>query len=216
MELVFVSSETRLEEGMTDVDVDLSSVSVGDSNGLTLLKEPTFLQKINLFTQLDRQSTTNFVIVPVFVLFYWRGTWLLCDAYFPVDTKISGWWSIVIGYGGLVILAVYEWLYGSIFCKSSPSTTTQFDPFMKSLVSRTRTYIVGFLVVNSWRGLWLLQEVYLYPSHPIASAWISHGIGTAVLVLFLHLQSILAPPVLLAPDNDLSFSDYSCCVKHKV
>lgn len=143
-----------------------------------------------------------------FDLFYRGRTWLLCDAYLVGDNKTSGMQSLIIGYGGFLLLAALEWLYGFSGLADAESASLCMK-IVKSISGRFRSYLVGFLVINSWRGFWLLQE-YIYPSNPITSAWISHAIGVLVLVDCLHLQSISAPPVLVAPDNDQNSSDSNC------
>ena len=152
-----------------------------------------------------------FIIVPVFVLFYWRGTWILVDIYTKkISLEWSGWISMLIGYGGLILFWLFEtYVYKGIL-GHSPTQNTTFEVLQSSdtvtnkvflLLSRLRTYWLGFLVVNCWRGLWLLQDVHLLPSNPLWSAWTSHSLGALVLVLFIHLNSILAPPVLYTHDD---------------
>lgn len=72
-------------------------------------------------------------------------------------------------------------------------------------------YVLGFLVVNCWRGVWLLQDVYILPADSNAtddeagtarqhSAWVSHFVGAGVLAATAHLKSVLAPPGVQAND----------------
>mmetsp|Transcript_14263 Transcript_14263/g.23725 ORF Transcript_14263/g.23725 Transcript_14263/m.23725 type:complete len:312 (-) Transcript_14263:1024-1959(-) len=232
-----------------------------------------------------------YTVVPIFVLFYWRGTWILCDVYVPANNlEDAGWWAILIGYGGLLVFAAIDYgiyLYvpnvkntvhshsyysqqgASMVCNDvdddndadvelgattgtgtvtieakndiSGSSTTSINCIDKAaaakvpptsscsfalsayscfvydciyqrklgvweiaiaLGTRLRTYILAFLAVNCWRGLWLLQDAYLLPSDLTLSAWTSHLLGCFVLLIVCHFQSSLAPPVTIAHDRD--------------
>lgn len=42
--------------------------------------------------------------------------------------------------------------------------------------------IIGFAVVSFWRGVWGLQDVYLFPNNYQLSLWISVIVGTIILI----------------------------------
>ena len=69
-------------------------------------------------------------------------------------------------------------------------------------------YIVAFLGVNCWRGIWLLQEVYLLEDDKKSSAWISHVLGAILLYILLHFQSTFAAPLLVLSEYD---NEYKPC-----
>jgi hypothetical protein len=155
-----------------------------------------------------------YLIVPTFTLFYWRGTWLLCEHYiFPNHLVRSGWGSLAIGYGGLALffLCQYYGLVGHLYHEMVlPLPKKQFLLYC----SRIESYFVGFFVVNAWRGLWLLQDIYLVPSDPTLSFWISHVLGVVVLIICQHFKSVYAPPAVYFTDTEfectrLKFLTYS-------
>ena len=49
----------------------------------------------------------------------------------------------------------------------------------------------GPLTILYWRGTWALLDLYLYPEHPKTSAWVSTGVGVAILVLVWFLEGFL-------------------------
>jgi hypothetical protein len=153
-----------------------------------------------------------YAFVPVFTLFFWRGTWLLCDHYFYRDNlTASAWCSLVVGYVGSALF--FAWQYCWHYSKykklvdinmCSVSCTKDVTAIVFLLLTRLETYIVGFFTVNSWRGIWLLQDVYLLAARPLLSAWVSHTIGTVCLILLCRFKSVYAPPVVSLTDNDFS------------
>jgi hypothetical protein len=75
--------------------------------------------------------------------------------------------------------------------------------FMKTyLFNNIKTYYFGFLVVNTWRGLWYCQDLYIvFPNTPILSPWVSHIGGIVMLMALSHFQSVLGPPHSHMPDE---------------
>jgi hypothetical protein len=166
----------------------------------------------------QRQQTYHelflYLLVPVFTLFYWRGTWILLDHYlFPSSAMLSGWTSLTIGYGGLGLFFITQYygitghLYHELFPSHDHQRTFQ---FLLLLLSRIESYIIGFFVVNSWRGIWVLQDVYLLPSQPLLSPWLSHLIGTLMLFLLQHFKSVYAPPVVYFQDQEYQCTRLNC------
>jgi hypothetical protein len=154
---------------------------------------------------LDSRCWTDlitYLIVPTFTLFYWRGTWMLCEVYiFPNNATHMAWSSLAIGYGGLGLFFIFQYygLVGHIYDELIlPFPKKQFLLYC----SRVESYFVGFCVVNAWRGLWLLQDLYLIPSDPTLSFWISHLLGVLVLIIFQHFKSVYAPPVVYFTDSE--------------
>jgi len=155
-----------------------------------------------------------YVTVPVFTLFYWRGTWNLCDQYFyPNDLKASAWLSLAVGYIGAAIFFTWQYCFYNTALKKLFDLTireTGIVSMLLLLMGRVETYVVAYFVVNAWRGLWLLQEVYLITEHPLLSAWVSHIIGAVCLMLLGHMQSVFAPPIIMLPDSDTTAIRLKC------
>ena len=151
-----------------------------------------------------------YVTVPVFTLFYWRGTWQICDHYFfSDDLEASAWCSLLVGYCGFGIFYVWQYLWVNSEYRRMPMFDLTRTPDTKDVqyiivatLTRIETYIIGFLTVNCWRGIWLLQDVYLLTTNLVLSSWVSHIIGTIMLVFLLHLKSVYAPPVVYMRDKD--------------
>lgn len=156
-----------------------------------------------------------YLIVPTFTLFYWRGTWLLCDHYlYPNSTTSSGLASLIIGYVGLFLffLMQYAGYIGHDYSSLIPSKSTQLCSNHSFLFYLTyfESYYIAFCVVNSWRGLWLLQDVYLMPSQPVLSSWISHLLGVIILIIFHHFKSVYAPPAVYFTDYEFQCTRLNC------
>lgn len=63
------------------------------------------------------------------------------------------------------------------------------------VVNNLKTYYLGFVVVNAWRGLWFCQDLYVvFPDVPRLSPWVSHLGGILLLLALSHFQSVLGPP----------------------
>ena len=53
------------------------------------------------------------------------------------------------------------------------------------------TLLLGFAVVNFWRGIWGLMDIYLFPSNQILSFTISVIIGIIIVYSIKHQLKIL-------------------------
>lgn len=144
----------------------------------------------------------RYSLVPVFVLFFWRGVWELMDIYvYPNNMKHSAWGSIVLGYGGLIPV-FFQYINGNISLQSLLKIDTGRKVSLFLLVEQLYSIYVSVCVLNAWRGLWYLQVVYLIPSDQESSAWTSALVGTGMLILLQHFRSTFAPPYMLLRDSD--------------
>lgn len=50
--------------------------------------------------------------------------------------------------------------------------------------ARLEAFLVGSAIILFWRGVWNLADNYLFPEHPIESAFASMFIGIGILILF--------------------------------
>jgi hypothetical protein len=53
------------------------------------------------------------------------------------------------------------------------------------------TLVVAFAIVSFWRGVWGLQDTYLFPNNYQLSVWMSLFIGIAILYLTESLMKKL-------------------------
>lgn len=143
-----------------------------------------------------------YMLVPALVLFYWRGTWELCDIYFyPDSLQKSAICSMLIGYLGMAGYFFVQYVLHR-YHVHYPRKENQRANDVLSVLSRVETYIVGFFVVNAWRGLWFFQDIWLIPSNPTVSAWVSHVVGVVFLISLSKLKSVYAPPAVDMNDTD--------------
>ena len=150
--------------------------------------------------------------VGTLVVFYWRGTWVLADVYFyPDDLEASAWTSVAIGYGGMLVLAALQLCCGTSAARTTVSAAADAD--LTSAIGATagdtggtplrwlHGYLVAFLVVNCWRGVWFLLDLHVLVDDKEASAWLTHTIGAVLLAAVGHFQSVIAPPAIKISDN---------------
>ena len=100
-----------------------------------------------------------------------RGTWVLADVYiYPNDLETSAWASVAIGYGGMLVLAARQLCCGSSAARTA--VTPAADADLASAIGSTPAagsaplrmlhgYLVAFLVVNCWRGVWFLLDLHV-------------------------------------------------------
>ena len=149
--------------------------------------------------------------VGTMVVFYWRGTWVLADVYlYPNDLETSAWASVAIGYGGMLVLAARQLCCGSSAARTAvtPAADADLAPAIGSTAAAGSAplrmlhgYLVAFLVVNCWRGVWFLLDLHVLVDDKEASAWLTHAIGAVLLAAAGHFQSVIAPPAIKITDN---------------
>eukprot|EP00039_Didymoeca_costata_P005611 m.82992 g.82992 ORF g.82992 m.82992 type:complete len:224 (-) comp12898_c0_seq2:71-742(-) len=149
----------------------------------------------------------SYIVIGGLTVVYWRGTWVLMDEYlYPDDTRKSGFASLFISLVGF-LLASFPCF--DLFCSqkssdtiaTSPTSSAEQSPAVTIILKYIYTFVLGFIAVNSWRGVWLLQDEYIIPDRRELSAWISLIVGTTMLIFVGHLQCILAPPAVVLPDS---------------
>jgi hypothetical protein len=119
----------------------------------------------------------------------------------------------MIGYIGLLLFFItqYSGLTGHLYHELLPLYHQRKHlQYLLLLFSRFESYLLGFCVVNSWRGIWILQDVYLIPSQRVLSSWVSHIIGTVMLFLLQHFKSVYAPPLVYFQDQEYSCTRLNC------
>jgi hypothetical protein len=145
-------------------------------------------------------ATFCYVWVSLFVVFFWRGTWALLDEHlFPDDPSASAWACVVGGY--TLFLALMLVSHDATDQSIEPKDLAATESWTAHALRMAHTYIAGVCGVLCWRGVWMLLDQELLTSSRNSSAWVSHAVGVIVLALSLHLQSVLAAPVVLLADR---------------
>ena len=114
---------------------------------------------------------------------------MLADVYtYPNDVETSAWASVAIGYGGMLVLAARQLCCGSSAARTAVTPAANAD--LASAIGSTPAagsaplrmlhgYLVAFLVVNCWRGVWFLLDSHVLVDNMEASAWLTHDIGVS-------------------------------------
>jgi hypothetical protein len=136
----------------------------------------------------------SFVILPVFVVWFWRGCWSLLDQYLWGFTQSTQDLHYSMAYG--TALAV-----GLLFLGSDDmiSLIPPESWLMSNVVGRVRTFALAIGSVSFWRVTWLLWDEFCGGTTHW-SAWLSHVLGVGGLLVLGCLSCILAPPSTLGVD----------------
>jgi hypothetical protein len=137
---------------------------------------------------------TSFFVLPIFVVWFWRGSWSLMDFYLwgftesDHDVNVSLVWSALISTACCVL-------------SSEPIVfLVETNVKVKSgALNRIRTFIMAWGTVNFWRVVWGLWDQFLGGT-TIVSAWIAHGGSIACLIMLGCVSCIAAPPSTLGVD----------------
>lgn len=168
-----------------------------------------------------------FVIVGTGVVSYWRGVWTLVSFWlFPTNDEDSGWASIAIGYGGLFFYYLCTILYHYMSSKEEEfdadalvkddkgQEETDGTKLRNYVITKAKSYLntmyIGFCVVNCWRGIWVLEDYYIYPDDMVLSSWITTVSGVVALMCINRFQSVLAPPGVDLKDSDFAATKMKC------
>ena len=131
-------------------------------------------------------QVAEFAVVPVFVLFYWRGIWVLMDEYFsPDDLELSAWTSAYVGYGGMIAIYIGHKYQSHYYNMLDMYFSFKKGTLGEQLFDRIHALILGFFVVSVWRAIWLLQDLHLLTSDRLSS-------GGRLLLLDLAFYSVYA------------------------
>ena len=137
------------------------------------------------------QSAVFYALVAILVLLFWRGGWVLCDEHlFPDDPKLSGYVSLAIGYGLVLLLWVMEVLVRSR-CG---------DVAFPRWVQVLHMYVLGWITILAWRGAWLVADHYFRNFTASIAGAISHVSAAFVLYFMGYFSSVFASPVLVSDD----------------
>ena len=123
-----------------------------------------------------------FLITPA-VVNYWRGTWYILDLFvFPNDQVLSAWVTVTVSFGTIfLIMSVEDYLKEFLDDKKA-----------KKGLYLALFYPLAFLGVTSWRGLWMMLD--LYTTTTLTSAIVSHVLGFLIVLALKTTYSLIAVP----------------------
>lgn len=144
----------------------------------------------------------SFVVVPIFVVIFWRGSWLVLDYYLwgfsldPHKLHLSLLWNFLLAAGLMVITSdpVFNRI-SSIKCIHPE----KYPLLPLKLLSRLRTYLLAWGTVNFWRVVWYIWDEFIGgPS--LWSCLVSHIVPLILLASCGCLSCIVAPASTLGVD----------------
>jgi len=148
----------------------------------------------NYWADIASRMANSFVTVFVIGsggICYWRGTWIIVKSIkhpaCPENNLIP---SIIAISQGFAVLSI-------CFCLSEFITTKRLDhpfPAWCRALEVVFVYILGFGVVTTWVGLWFLEDIYLFPDQPTASALVCHFVGISLLYLLQGTVNLIGFP----------------------
>jgi hypothetical protein len=136
----------------------------------------------------------SFTAVPIMVVWFWRGSWLVMDFYLwgfspvPQDLYNSMAWSFIIAVCLLVPTSETVFAYVTIE-----------NPTVLGLLGRFRTWLLAWGIVNFWRVVWYIWDAFLGSTEQW-SAWISHVVPVVCLTAMGCLSCIVAPASTMGVD----------------
>ena len=128
---------------------------------------------------------------------YWRGTWYILDSFvFPADKVLSASFTFTASFG-----AIFSVMFVEDYIKQLLDERKG-----RKVLYLVLFYPLAFLSVTSWRGLWMMLDLYTTTS--LTSAIVSHLVGFLILLCTKSSASIIAIPGYCASErhNDLSKS----------
>ena len=114
---------------------------------------------------------------------YWRGTWYILDLFvFPDDEVLSASMTFTASFGAIFLIMLVE---------------DHLKEFLNDSRAKNALYLVlfyplAFIVVTSWRGLWMMLDLFTTTS--LTSACASHAVGFLILLSSKASSSIIAIP----------------------
>eukprot|EP00808_Paulinella_micropora_P009875 g65436.t1 len=139
---------------------------------------------------------TEFALMAIAMLTFWRGTWVLMDEIlFPKRPKVS---CVVCLSVGSAIWLIFKFM---IMCFRKWLRSRDPDSWMVRVVShRLIIYMLSIATVMLCRGCWVFQNIYIIPHRQWLSALVSHLIGVLFSWTVCSTKyNVAAPFVTLGP-----------------
>ena len=117
------------------------------------------------------------------VVNFWRGTWYILDLFvFPDDKVLSASITFTASFGAIFLITVLEDHLKELLN----------DRRAKNALYLILFYPLAFIVVTSWRGLWMMLDLFTTTS--LTSACASHAVGFLIVSSIKASASIIAIP----------------------
>jgi len=153
----------------------------------------------------------SITVVSFAVTSLWRGIWYLnnefttrIEAEDPTDVlyieRVSAFISVSIS---LVFFLVLHSLRIPLSSLRKYENASLKGRFLVMTVETIFTLLGVLGTVLWWRGVWHLWDYYIFINDPIKSAWLSWGVGIFGGLLTLTLRSHMAPPGIVALDDEI-------------
>ena len=136
-----------------------------------------------------------FFITPA-VVNHWRGTWYILDLFvFPDDKVLNPSLTFTASFGTIFLLMLVE---------------DHIKEFLDERKARKGLYLalvypLAVLSVTSWRGLWMLLD--LYTTTALTSAIVSHVVGFLILLCTKTSSSIISVPGYCSSERHIDLSN---------
>ncbi|XP_032233911.1 uncharacterized protein LOC116616125 [Nematostella vectensis] len=132
-------------------------------------------------------------IIGVSVVVYWRGTWTLMDNIpSPMEELDQLLFGALLSSGiGVVLYSICYWVSEPLGTYVAHAT---WPYVVQACVEHVFLYVLGFAVVNFWRGFWNLGNIYLIPDNLPLSSALCHAVGAGLLFLGYASVNLLSPP----------------------
>ena len=114
---------------------------------------------------------------------FWRGTWYILDLFvFPDDKVFSASMTFTASFGIIFAIMLVE---------------DHLKDFLNERRAKKVLYLIlfyplAFIVVTSWRGLWMMLDLFTTTS--LTSACVSHAVGFLILLSTKSSSSIIGIP----------------------
>ena len=138
----------------------------------------------------------TYIVLPVFVVWFWRGCWGLLDILlwgFTISDTAN--FNQSLGYGSIIAIACLFLGSNDVFYLFPKIT----NKLLALIISRLRTLILAIGTVSFWRVVWYVWDDFLGKSTQW-SGWISHCVGILGLLMMGCMSSIIAPPSTIGVD----------------
>jgi Fuseless len=134
----------------------------------------------------------SFVVIPFFVVWFWRGSWLVLDFYlWQFSPEVSQVW-VSVGWSSLVAVIFLFLTSETVFAN------IRVEHYWLGTLGRLRTYIQAWGIVNFWRAIWYIWDESFGTSP--WSCWVCHTVPVVILIAMGCMSCLLAPASTMGVD----------------